>query len=173
MNIINWWVQKIQEVLWRGVINARGIGLKLLWTKNIINDNNAWGSNTRYMKLWSNLKFKLKIKRCEQPTRHYQQMGIKMKKKLQSTFHSIDLFGIICSTDYKKVWGTIPDQPFRSKPLTDHNLSHLETKLNGEYGGRLGDDKTFKKKECPAWTISISVYFLNEKLLIILNAFGF
>ena len=50
------------------------------------------------------------------------------KKKLQSTFHSIGLFGIICSTDYKKVGETNPDQPFRSKPLTDHMLSHLEKK---------------------------------------------
>ena len=60
------------------------------------------------------------------------------KKKLESTFHSIGLFGIICSTDYKKVGETNPDQPFRSKPLTDHMLSHLEKKkLNGDYGGRV------------------------------------
>ena len=37
------------------------------------------------------------------PVNHIQlTKGRKIKKKLKSTFHSIGLFRIICSTDYKK-----------------------------------------------------------------------
>jgi len=66
----------------------------------------------------------------------------------------------------KKGLKTTRDQPFRSKPLTDHMLSHLETKLNGEYGGLgLGGDKTFiRRRNVQLERFLLSVYFLNEKL---------
>ena len=64
---------------------------------------------------------------------------------------------------------TTPDQPFRSKPLTDHMLSHLETKLNGEYGGLglglgLGDKTFIRRRNVQLERFLLSVYFLNEKL---------
>ena len=89
----------------RGVINAglgdgRGSGYSKL---RIL----KWWEGTR---LWQMPQFRwswvmpgeARLDLWDQSITHNWQKGGKLKKKLKSTFHSIGLFRIICSTDYKK-----------------------------------------------------------------------
>ena len=97
-------------------------------------------------------------------------MGIKMKKKLQSTFHSIDLFGIICSTDYKKVWKQLQ---------TSHlEVNHLQITCWRILGNKAkkGDFNYMGKhwrRNVQLFTFILFLARFKEKLLIGWNAFGF